>query len=93
VPRVDRDWAQLSERSREALALLGYTVEPMCLPHEAAPCGGTYFEHFAAHMAAMAALVNHHLMHCGPDAAPIYGVTYGAVSKSLSEDCDQHERG
>ena len=65
----DQNWADLARASRDALGLLGYGIEPRCLPDEPEACGGTYAEHVAAHLAALKAVADHHLSHLGAPAA------------------------
>lgn len=85
----DARWAGVARNSRQALNLLGYQVEPQCMPGEANPCGGTFAEHFAANLAALKAVADHHLMHLGVQfVAPIYGAAYQSVDGALRADCD-----
>lgn len=89
----DDRWKGLAENSRQALNLLGYLVEPQCMPGEDNPCGGTFAQHFAANLAALKAVADHHLAHMGPAfVAPIYGDAYRAVEASLTADCDAGHR-
>lgn len=90
----DTRWRVLAENSRTALELLGYRVEPHCMPGEANPCGGTFAQHFAANLAALKAVTDHHLAHMGPAfVAPIYPGAYAAVEADLTADCDAgHKR-
>lgn len=81
----DDAWQPLAERSREALRLLGYDVAVLCMPGEPEPCGGSFAQHTAAHMAAIKAVTDHHLAHLGPGVvAPIFGVTYDSVAAELA---------
>jgi hypothetical protein len=64
----DQTWADLAHASRDALGLLGYGIRPRCLPGEPEACGGTFAEHVAAHLAALKAVADHHLIHLGAPA-------------------------
>lgn len=68
---ADTDWAPIARSSREALRQLGYNVDPVCLPDEAKPCGGTFIQHTVAHLAAIKAVADHQLLHTGAPAAMI----------------------
>lgn len=63
---ADTAWAPLARTSRDALGLLGHPILPECLPGEGAPCGGTFAEHAAAHLATLQAVITHHLEHLQP---------------------------
>lgn len=90
----DERWKGLAENSRRALNLLGYLVEPQCMPGESNPCGGTYAEHFTANLAALKAVADHHLAHIGPAfVAPIFGPVYDSVADNLAADCDAGHSG
>jgi hypothetical protein len=64
---LDAEWEPLARSSREALALLGYAITIRCLPGEPGPCGATFAQHAAAHLATMQAVIEHHLSHLGDD--------------------------
>lgn len=59
----DQAWCWLAEQSRVALRHLGWNIGPRCLPGEPDECGGTFAQHTVAHMAALTAVINHHLAH------------------------------
>lgn len=61
----DEEWEPVARSTREALRLLGYPIEPRCLPGEAAPCGATFAQHAMAHLAVIKAICDHQLMHLG----------------------------
>jgi hypothetical protein len=91
---TDANWRQLAESSRQALALLGYTIGPACLPGESDPCGATCAEHVAAQLAALKAVADHHLAHLGVElVAPIYGPTYESITDDLARDCSNGHPG
>jgi len=80
----DAGWAPLARGSRDALARLGLTTGPRCLPGErdAGQCGGTFAEHAAAHLATLKAVADHHLAHLGTPAhilAAVYDVTAAQI--------------
>jgi hypothetical protein len=63
---LDETWADVARNSRAALALLGWPIEPLCLPDELDACGGTFSQHAASHLAVLAAIAAHQLSHLGP---------------------------
>ena len=83
----DLTWRGLAESSKGALALLGYPTPP-CLPHDPEPCGANYAEHATAQLAALAAVVDHHLIHLG--APELAAATYSSVVADLHAGCDLH---
>lgn len=72
----DEKWRDLAVAGRDALRLLGYDIEPACLPDEAAPCGGTFYQHSIAHMATLAAMAEHHRRHLH---SPIMQASYQEI--------------
>ena len=65
-PVLDAEWEPLARSTREALSQLGYTITPRCLPGEPDACGGTFTQHAASHLAALAAVTEHHTGHLPP---------------------------
>jgi hypothetical protein len=63
---ADDTWAKPARDSRAALKLLGWNIDPKCLPDEANPCGASFAMHAMAHYAAIKALCDHQLEHLGP---------------------------
>ncbi len=80
----DESWAPLARSTREALRLLGYGIEPRCLPGEAEACGGTFTEHAAAQLAALRAVTDHHAAHLGPEWFELLGAVYAKASAEVS---------
>lgn len=81
-------WKPLAEHTREALELLGYGV-PRCLPDEPDACGGDYAHHTLGHLAALKAVVDHHLAHLGEGSAPLVADIYAQVATGLEGTCEQ----
>lgn len=77
---------QLAENSRQALALLGYHIEPRCLPGEPDACGGTDLQHVIAHLYSLAAVVSHHISHVPED--PAFGAIFEQVTGDLEAGCE-----
>ena len=75
-PAPDQAWAEYARASRDALAALGYGITPRCLPDEVEPCGATYAQHSAAHLATIKAVCDHQLEHLGPLFAAMHGRIY-----------------
>jgi hypothetical protein len=90
-PDVDTTWAPLAVSTRQALLLLDYDIFPDCLPGELHPCGGSFAEHAAAHLAALRAVVEHRITHLGADAQPMVEQIYTATLAGLraGDPCDQ----
>lgn len=86
----DEQWRDLAEGTRTALHLLGYTIEPHCLPGETEACGGTYAEHAVAHLAALTAVINHHLVHLSPPSDMVSDI-YHDVIRDIHIDCKAGE--
>ena len=80
----DESWAKLARNSREALRLLGYDVEPVCLPGEADPCGGSFAQHAMANLGALKAVADHHLWHLG-GLGQAHGEIYWNIRRDLEE--------
>jgi len=89
---MDENWATLARNSRVAMAAFGKETPP-CLPDEAEPCGATFAQHAGAHLAALKAIIDHHLEHLGPEfMACLYPDVYRATQAELAEVCP-HEPG
>lgn len=83
---ADQDWADLARNSARALGLLGYAVSD-CLPGDAEPCGGTFIEHAAANLAALTAVIDHHLEHLQPPSGMFTSVYSDTEAKLLEPGC------
>jgi len=89
----DEAFKELAEATRAALALMGKDIEPRCLPGERDPCGRSYAEHAVAHLAAMAAIIDHQLTVIGPEfVACIYPDVYAATAEDIAERCHHEPR-
>lgn len=82
----DESWKRVAESSRECLALMGYPIDPRCLPGEPGACGGTFAEHAMAHMATLKAVCDHQLDHLGHPAA---GKVHAAALSDLIMSCPE----
>lgn len=82
-PVPDQAWAEYARASRDALAVLGYGITPRCLPDEVEPCGATYAQHAAAHLATIKAVCDHQLEHLGPPFATMHGQIYWEARAEL----------
>lgn len=60
-PVADETWAPVAEAARGALALLGWPIEPACLPGEPDACGASFALHAMAHFATLKAIADHQL--------------------------------
>ena len=88
MPDNDEQWRDLAEGSRIALGLLGYHIGPECFPGEPDYCGQGYRLHAIAHLAALKAVADHHLLHFDPaTVAGIFGITYCSVASDVAKDC------
>ena len=83
--RTEVNWADLTRNAREALSLLGYPVPP-CLPDEPDACGGNYTQHLASYLAALRAVISHHLLHLGAPPRMVRDITKRTAAV-LHEDC------
>ena len=83
----DAAWANLANASRGALALLGHQIGPLCLPGEPDACGIGYELHALAHLAALAAVVDHHLEHLGGMDSPTVSDIYLHTAAETRERC------
>jgi len=83
----DQSWAEVARATRDALALLGRPITPRCLPDEADPCGGTFADHAAAHLATIKAVADHQLLHLGPEYGPAHSEIYWEQCAELHHDC------
>ena len=83
-------WRPVAEATREALARLGYRC-PACLPGEPDACGGSDAEHAAANLGALRAVVEHRIIHLGPEARPLVDAVTARVRGELAAGppCDQ----
>ena len=81
---LDAEWEPLARSSRDALALLGYTITVRCLPGEPDACGGTFAQHAAAHFGTMQAVIEHHLGHFGDD--PKWAAMVDDVRRHAAEE-------
>jgi len=83
-------WRPVAEATREALHQLGYGT-PACLPGEPEECGGSDAEHAAANLGALRAVVEHRIVHLGPEAAPLVEAVTARVRAELAAGppCDQ----
>lgn len=81
---ADAEWEPLACSSREALHLLGYTITPRCLPGEPEACGGTFAQHAASHLAALAAVTAHHVAHLGPSFNSLIESIYDQTTEDVS---------
>jgi hypothetical protein len=87
----DEGWATLARNSRVAMAAFGKETPP-CLPDEAEPCGATFAQHAGAHLAALKAIIDHHLEHLGPEfMACLYPDVYAATQAEMIKLC--HDAG
>ena len=78
---ADSDWAAVAKSTRTALAHLGYPIMSRCLPDED-PCGGSWAEHAAAHLATIQAVADHQLGHLQPPGELVEAV-YRPVAAEL----------
>ena len=88
-------WKPLAERSREAFALLGWTIPP-CLPGEPEACGGDFAQHTLGNLAALKAVVEDRIAHLGEGSAPMVEEIYASTLAELRAEppCDQgHQPG
>lgn len=81
---LDAEWADLARGSREALRQLGYDITADCLPDEAAPCGGSFALHTAAHLATLRAVAEHHAGHLGGAFQPVLAQVYEHAREEVS---------
>jgi hypothetical protein len=84
----DESWAEVAHESRAALASLGYSIGPRCLPDEADPCGASFAQHAAAHLATIKAVCDHQLSHLGSPYIERSGIIYGNRLTELESDCN-----
>jgi len=84
---LDRTWAALARDSREALRLLGYPINPVCLPDETKPCGAGFALHVASHLAYMMAVIDHHIAHLGDEFLPVIEEIRANAAAEIG--CDQ----
>lgn len=82
---TDQDWAALAHASGQALSLLGYPVPP-CLPDDTEPCGGNFATHLAANLAALSAVIDHHLAHLNPPGG-LFTTVYHAIETEIEAKC------
>lgn len=83
----DEEWASVARGARDALDLLGYHVEPRCLPDEPDPCGGTFAQHAMAALGTIKAVADHHLGHLGP-----LGAQHGLIYWNVRDELDRDDR-
>jgi hypothetical protein len=83
---ADETWTEVARASREALALLGYSISPRCLPDEPEACGGTWAQHAIAHFATIRAIADHQLAHGDPAGMMAWEI-YTHAQEELSEGC------
>ena len=81
----DEAWAEVARNSREALALLGYSIGPRCLPDEPDACGGTWAQHAAAQLGVLKAVADHQLAHLGGPYVEISGQRYWIAREELTD--------
>lgn len=83
-------WKPLAERTREALALLGYQV-PACLPGEPEACGENFVMHAVGNLAALKAVVEVHIAHLDAEAMPMVDGIYANTLANLRAEppCEQ----
>lgn len=79
-------WESLAVATRDALRLLGYDG-PDCLPGEPGACGGTFYQHVAAHLGALSAVVDHHLAHVHADGRDMAADVAAKTWTDLEEAC------
>jgi hypothetical protein len=71
ISPMESAWAPVARSAREALALLGYVIEPRCLPDEPGACGGSFADHCVAYFGALKAVSDHQLTHIAPPAVMV----------------------
>jgi hypothetical protein len=81
---LDAEWEPLACSSREALRLLGYAITPRCLPGEPDACGGTFAQHAASHLAALGAVIEHHVGHLGSSFDSLIERIYNDTAEEVS---------
>jgi hypothetical protein len=86
---LEFSWAMVARETRDALALLGYPIERLCLPDEIDPCGGTYSQHAAAHLATISAIVSHQIDHLGHGYRGLVSDVYQNEIKTIRAGCKQ----
>jgi hypothetical protein len=82
---ADQAWEPVARSTRDALASLGYSIAPRCLPDEANACGATFAQHAMAHLGALKAIADHHLKHLG-ELGQAHGHVYWHVRDEIETD-------
>jgi hypothetical protein len=82
---IERKWAEVGRATRAALVLMDYPEFPPCMPDEADPCGAPAQLHALSYLAALRAVVDHQLDHCGADPAVVITI-YSDVRAKLETD-------
>lgn len=79
-------WAEVARASREALALMNYSISTRCLPDEEKPCGGDFAQHALAHMAALTAVIDHQMTHLNAPQGMFTDI-YDHIFQELQHNC------
>lgn len=86
---IDEAWAPVARSAREALALLGYHIDPRCLPDEPDACGGTFTQHAVSYFGAIKAVADHQLQHIDPPPVSVRAAYLTALTEL--EMCDTRD--
>lgn len=82
---TDESWAQIARDTREALRYLAYPIDAKCLPDESEPCGASFAQHAAAHLATIKAICDHQIGHLGPAFLSLTADVYMHATADLAE--------
>lgn len=85
--KLEDSWAPVARATRAALELLGWNIEPMCLPDELNACGGTFSQHAASHYAVLTAIAAHQTGHLGPSFRHLSADVYNNAMQDLEKNC------
>lgn len=78
---IDEAWAPVARSARDALALLGYHIDPRCLPGEPGACGGSFAQHTVAYFGAIKAVADHQLKHLDPPPVSVQAAYLTAITE------------